>query len=177
MSSRDVATLHPKMQELVKAWLAKTEIDPLIYSTVRERYEQAAIFAKGRTADQIASMAARLRALGMEEEAKILDRQAPLPGKRASDSPPGLSFHHAYWLDGAWGGLALDCAPLVHGILDYEAMTKYGDPADHIIDMMEAAESVGLTWGGRWKIRDRPHLQYDKGGQVKILNLARGEYK
>jgi hypothetical protein len=40
--------------------------------------------------------------------------------------------------------------------------TKIDVDADHIPDYEEAGkigESVGLVWGGRWKIPDYPHFQ------------------
>lgn len=62
-------------------------------------------------------------------------------------------------------GLAADCAFLRDGKLviserDPWAMkgyTLYG----------EVAESVGLTWGGRWKIMDFGHVEWRKPGFVK----------
>lgn len=62
-------------------------------------------------------------------------------------------------------GLAADCAFLREGQLvisekDPWAMkgyTLYG----------EVAESVGLTWGGRWKIMDFGHVEWRKPGFVK----------
>ncbi len=63
-------------------------------------------------------------------------------------------------------GLAADCAFLRDGKLviserDPWAMKGY-------VLYGEVAESVGLTWGGRWKLMDFGHVEWRKPGFVKI---------
>lgn len=171
MSSRDVHLLHPKMQELVRAWLSKTPVEVLVYCTVREAHEQAALYAQGRTAEQIASGVLRLKALSLAAEAMLLEKQSPQPGPRVTNALPGLSFHQQHWLDGECAGLALDFVPLVAGKPTWDDAKRYEAAA-------VAAEEVGLTWSGRWKtFREVAHLQWDEQGEIKILPLAQGEYR
>lgn len=171
MASRDLATLHPKMQELVKAWESKTPVEILIYCTVREAWEQAVLYAQGRTAEQIASGVARLGGLGLAKEAMLLEKQSPKEGKRVTNALPGLSFHQPHHLDGEWGGLAVDFVPIVGGKPLWNDVERYRLAA-------EAAESVGLSWAGRWTtFKETAHCQYDRGGEIKILPLVQGAYR
>lgn len=62
-------------------------------------------------------------------------------------------------------GLAADCAFLRNGKLvlsekdpwAMQAYVRYG----------EVAESLGLTWGGRWKLMDFGHVEWQKPGGIK----------
>jgi peptidoglycan LD-endopeptidase CwlK len=62
-------------------------------------------------------------------------------------------------------GLAADCAFLLNGKLilsekdpwAMQAYMRYG----------EVAESLGLTWGGRWKLMDFGHIEWRKPGGLK----------
>jgi len=62
-------------------------------------------------------------------------------------------------------GLAADCAFLLNGKLvisekdpwAMEAYVRYG----------EVAESLGMTWGGRWKMMDFGHIEWRKSGGLK----------
>lgn len=62
-------------------------------------------------------------------------------------------------------GLAADCAFLLNGKLvlsekdpwTMQAYVRYG----------EVAESLGLTWGGRWKLMDFGHIEWRKPGGLK----------
>jgi hypothetical protein len=155
----------------VERWLTESPVPVLVYCTIREPWEQAQLFAQGRSADQLASAAARLRGLGLEHHAKILEQQPPAPGRRVTNAPPGLSFHQPHWLGGVMGGLALDFVPILGGKPLWKDAARYEAAAT-------AAEKVGLTWSGRWQtFRETAHLQWDMGGEVKILPLAQGAYR
>lgn len=171
MASREISLLHPEMRERAEAWLAKTPVPVLCYCTVREPWEQAQLFAQGRNAEQIASGVARLRALGLDANAKLLESQQPRPGKRVTNAPPGLSLHQPAWLRGKYGALALDFVPVLAG------KPLWNDP-DRYEQAAMAAESVGLSWAGRWStFREFPHLQLDDGGKLRAIPLALGEYR
>ena len=69
INSRDIADLHPRVQPLAHAFIAKcTEngIDVLITSTYRDAESQAALYAQGRTA----------------------------PGVKVTNARPGQSYHN-----------------------------------------------------------------------------------
>jgi len=53
-------------------------------------------------------------------------------------------------------GKALDFCPMKNGKLDWNA------PLDVWEKCGKIAESIGFTWGGRWKRRDLPHIEWDK---------------
>lgn len=171
MASRDLSTLHPKMRDKVEAWLRATPVSVLIYCCVREDWEQAQLYAQGRTQDQIDSGVARLRALKLERQADILAQQTPRPGAIVTNAQPGLSFHQTAWLEGECGGLAIDFVPILGSKPLWDDKVRYEDAA-------LAAESVGLSWAGRWTtFHETPHLQLDYGGKLKIIPLALGEYR
>jgi peptidoglycan L-alanyl-D-glutamate endopeptidase CwlK len=171
MASREVALPHPLMIPLVEKWKATCPVETLIYCTVREAWEQAVLFATGRTEAEIAAGVARLRSLGLTQHEMILEKQKPKPGKRVTNAPPGLSFHQPHWVDGQMGALAFDFVPFVGGKPLWNDRAAYEAAG-------AAAEAVGLTWSGRWKrFRETAHVQMDRQGALKIVPLARGEYK
>lgn len=168
--SRDLSLLHPAMRERISKWLETTQ-NILIYQTVREPWEQAVLFATGRTVEGIQDGVIRLRRLGFVQYAEMLSQKRPSPGKKLTNAPPGLSYHHAFWLDGVYGGLAIDFVPTVGGKPLWNDKTAYEVAG-------RAAEKVGLTWSGRWKrFRETAHIQFDRGGELKVIPLAKGEYR
>lgn len=86
------------------------------------------------------------------------------PGSIVTDAEGGDSYHN-------WG-LAFDCAPLVNGVVAWEA-------TDMFIEMGNLGQQVGLEWGGNWKtfkisIVDMPHFQYTFGlSTEQLLDGAR----
>jgi len=86
------------------------------------------------------------------------------PGAIVTDARGGDSYHN-------WG-LAFDCAPLVNGVVAWEAIDKF-------IEMGNLGQQVGLEWGGNWttykiNIVDFPHFQYTYGlSTEQLLNGAR----
>lgn len=171
MASRELTVLHPAMRPLVDRWLSACPVEVLIYCTVREPWEQAALYAVGRTADQIASGVARLEALGLESHAALLRKQEPKAGRRVTNAMPGFSFHHGHWVASEYGGLALDFVPTLGGKPRWSDAAAYEKAG-------AAAEAVGLTWSGRWvQFRETAHVQYDDGGKIKMLPLVQGAYR
>lgn len=87
--SRDLNDLHPAVQPMAKEFLAscqRAKIDVLITCTWRSPEEQAALYAKGRTA----------------------------PGPKVTNAKPGQSCHN-FTLNGHPASLAFDVVPLVNG--------------------------------------------------------------
>lgn len=86
------------------------------------------------------------------------------PGLIVTDAMGGDSYHN-------WG-LAFDAAPLVNGVVDWNATALFNQ-------MGRYGQQVGLEWGGHWttyKIRlvDLPHFQYTFGlSTEQLLDGAR----
>lgn len=83
----------------------------------------------------------KLWLIGRNEDGTVMDEKAIV-----TKAPPGHSWHEY--------GMAGDGVPLA-------LINKPGwDPESSIWPIYGAkAESLGLTWGGRWHRPDRPHVQ------------------
>lgn len=176
MAERDLMYLHTTMRGLTRRWLDACSADGLsvlVYCTLRTPEEQAVLYRIHRSAEQVERGVRRLMALGLERQARVLAEAAPQvggPGPRATNALPGLSFHQAHFLESEWGALALDFVPIVAGRPRWKDAALYERAA-------ALAEGVGLTWSGRWAtFHETAHLQYDRGGGLKILALAQGAY-
>jgi peptidoglycan L-alanyl-D-glutamate endopeptidase CwlK len=62
-------------------------------------------------------------------------------------------------------GLAADCAFLVNGKLVISEKDPWAMKGYALYG--EVAESLGLTWGGRWKMMDFGHIEWQKPGVMK----------
>jgi peptidoglycan LD-endopeptidase CwlK len=62
-------------------------------------------------------------------------------------------------------GLAADCAFLLNGKLVISEKDPWAMKGYQLYG--ETAESVGLTWGGRWKMMDLGHIEWRKPGVMK----------
>lgn len=62
-------------------------------------------------------------------------------------------------------GLAADCAFLVNGKLVISEKDPWAMKGYALYG--EVAESLGLTWGGRWKMMDFGHIEWRKPGVMK----------
>jgi peptidoglycan LD-endopeptidase CwlK len=86
------------------------------------------------------------------------------PGAIVTDAEGGDSYHN-------WG-LAFDCAPVVNGVIAWDATDKF-------VEMGNLGQQAGLEWGGNWKtfaitLVDMPHFQYTYGlSTEQLLNGAR----
>jgi peptidoglycan LD-endopeptidase CwlK len=85
-------------------------------------------------------------------------------GVIVTDAEGGDSYHN-------WG-LAFDCAPVVNGVIAWDATDKF-------VQMGNLGQQVGLEWGGNWtsykiSLVDMPHFQYTFGlSTEQYLNGAR----
>ena len=152
--SRKLSDLSPDFRELVEACLKECqarEVEILIYNTLRSHEEQARNFRKGRTLSQIEAKAYILEhEFGRKDLADILMGVAPQYGEIVTQAAPGQSLHeYGYAADGVVvvdGKLIWDTTHY----LNRELWERFG----------EAAEAVGLEWGGRWiRPRDFTHVQ------------------
>jgi len=138
MASRSLADLHPDLRPLAERFVARCkerQVDVLITDTYRSNDEQAALYAKGRTA----------------------------PGKIVTRAKPGQSAHNAT-IDGKPAARAFDAVPLLNGRAIYEDPRDIdGDWSNDFgwRVMGEVAAELGLEWYGRpgSPFREAPHFQ------------------
>jgi peptidoglycan L-alanyl-D-glutamate endopeptidase CwlK len=84
------------------------------------------------------------------------------PGKIVTNCKGGYSPHNY--------GLAFDFVLLTNGRVDWDSRNKNWEKAGKI------GESIGLTWGGRWRapyMVDLPHFEYMFG--LSITDLRKGK--
>lgn len=87
----------------------------------------------------------------LKEQAALYAQGRTKPGKIVTYAPPGYSWHN-------WRR-AFDVAIQVYPG-DPNLRDLYDGPWEVVGDLGEA---VGLEWGGRWELPDRPHFQYTGG--------------
>jgi peptidoglycan L-alanyl-D-glutamate endopeptidase CwlK len=141
--SRKIEDLEPEAQEKCVSFIKACEsegTEVLIYSTRRSEKEQALLFAQGRQLDTL------------PEEVMDLIRNEIWkwrgegfrygPGNIVTNT---MKSKHIK-------GTAFDCCPMVDEKLVWdnnELWEKIG----------KIGEDLGLEWGGRWKMQDKPHFQ------------------
>jgi hypothetical protein len=113
----------------------------MVWEVYRSREQQRALYAQGRTD-------AELRRVGYtDEEIVQYRRQGCLSTKPIVTNLRTPRYHGT--------GRAMDCCWLVDGAPTWTAPDEWWETYGR------AAEAHGLTWGGRWKMRDLPHVQYE----------------
>lgn len=84
-----------------------------------------------------------------ESQAALYAQGRTMPGHRVTKAKPGFSYHQYR--------VAFDFVPLVSGKAQWDDIATF-------IRCGEIAESVGLTWAGRWvEFKERAHCQYTGG--------------
>jgi len=150
ISSKKVTDLHPVVAVKAANFLqrcASAGIDVLITNTYRDHESQAALYAQGRST----------------------------PGRKATNAPPGRSFHNYR--------LAFDVVPLRHGKLVWGTSGNGidSDPTDDDKDDLELWQRVGaigkacgLEWAGDWKsFKEFPHFQFTGGLTIDDLQAGK----
>lgn len=136
----------------------------LPYCVVRTCEEQARLYRKSRTTEEIRRKIQSLRDRGMPFLADILDGvgpQAGTLGRHVTNAGPGESWHQY--------GLAADCVPLDNG----KAM--WDDDRPQWVTYGAAVRTAGLRWAGDWTTsREFPHCQLPVGNNP-IAELKRPE--
>jgi peptidoglycan L-alanyl-D-glutamate endopeptidase CwlK len=155
---RDLDSLHPDFQQIVRTWLMLCErhlYEVVIYSTLRTFEEQGALYAQGR-----------------EPKARIdeLRREAGMPALTKAEAErivtrakPGQSWHNY--------GLAIDFVPLkLNGKPDWGYSPK--DPADIYDEAAQLARGVdgNVVWGAPWN--DFGHLEWHPGLHITQAQVA-----
>ena len=91
-----------------------------------------------------------------------------VPGERIVTRARGGESWHNVERDGHPASLAFDVAALAPN----GEYLPGDDEAWQIIGRV--AESLGLTWGGRWRMRDFGHCQMDDGGALTLADAMAG---
>lgn len=138
MPSRNILDLHPDLQPLALAFLARCaarQVDVLIVCTYRSGAEQDALYTIGRTE----------------------------LGRKVTNARAGQSAHN-HTIDGKPAARAFDAVPLLHGKPIWE--DPRDADSDWTNDfgwkvMGEVAAELGLVWYGRpgAAFREAPHFQ------------------
>jgi peptidoglycan L-alanyl-D-glutamate endopeptidase CwlK len=127
------------------------------YDGARSPWQQAIYWRQSRTGTEIRRQIDTLRNDGAPYIAQILEEVGPHSGGHVTDAIPGKSFHqYRRAMDSyiespdtrraLWRERAKDDGEYELAVSLYE---RFG----------EAAESLGLTWGGRWSFGDFGHVQ------------------
>jgi peptidoglycan L-alanyl-D-glutamate endopeptidase CwlK len=138
LRERDITrleTVYPELRDKVLKILVAMDglgFPMCVTDGRRTQAEQVALYAKGRTA----------------------------PGGIVThaDGVTKRSNHQPH--DGEMLGRAVDCCFLVDGLnRDGKLETPSWDDSHPWLVYGQAAEALGLTWGGRWKLHDLPHVE------------------
>lgn len=154
--SRKISDLHSSFRE--KALLFQHACDEeglqvLIYCTLRTVEQQARLYRKGRSFQEIQNKAVELKTVYRRPDlAKILLDVGPQKSKTiVTWAGPGQSLHNY--------GLAFDGCPTQEGKLVWAEK----DPEDDLLWLKygDVAKSFDLVWAGNWKKskREFPHVQ------------------
>ena len=162
--SRKLDDLRPEIRAAaldVMRGCQETGFDLLIYCTLRTFAEQAMLWRRGRTKEQIVDTAELLEKTYLRADlAKVLIDVGPQYGTKVTNAAPGFSLHNY--------GMAFDAVPLVQG----RPLWGTGNVEWKLYG--EAVKHAGLEWGGEWvNFADFPHAQV-KGVDVITL-LKRGK--
>ncbi|MEJ8555473.1 M15 family metallopeptidase [Tepidibacter sp. Z1-5] len=94
-----------------------------------------------------------------EEQNKLYEQGRSAPGNKVTNARGGYSYHNY--------GLAFDCVPIINKKAQWDRTDLYEK-------MGQLGKSIGLEWGGDFKIfKDMPHFQW-RGG-LKIKDLLQGK--
>ncbi|GIX25787.1 MULTISPECIES: M15 family metallopeptidase [Caldimonas] len=133
-ATAEVEAIRPRLTHASRDWSLLDEDFRqrllLVYRLMRERYGYEMVLIEGYRSPQ---------------------RQAELQamGPQVTQAGPGESYHQH--------GLAADSAFLRDGTLVISEQDPWALEGYRLYG--ELAESVGLTWGGRWQMRDYGHVE------------------
>lgn len=97
-----------------------------------------------------------------QEQAVLYAQGRTAPGNRVTNAGPGHSFHNWH--------VAFDFVPIVAGKAIWDDAKVWNSCG-------AIAESVGLEWGGRWKMRDKPHCQNAQGFTIDDFMMHKANVK
>jgi peptidoglycan L-alanyl-D-glutamate endopeptidase CwlK len=140
----DDERVHPIARRKFKAVLQDVRghgLPLLVWEVYRSRERQRMLYAQGRTDAQLLKAGYTMQEI---ERYRAAGYTASKPKVTHAKTP---RYHGR--------GLAMDCCWLVNGKptwdVDMDWWQTYG----------RAAKAHGLVWGGDWKMKDLPHVQYE----------------
>lgn len=143
-SDETIKKLHPKIRESVSSFvndLNHQGIKYRIYSGLRTFDEQATLYGKGRTEQELIAVG--------------IDPKYSKPSEaKVTNAKPGSSYHNY--------GLAID------GVEIKDGKAIWNNPNESKI--VEAAKKYNLYWGGNFTtLKDKPHFEYQLFGNISQL--------
>ncbi len=158
--SRELVHLHPKVQPIClehQELVAKLGISLMLIETYRDEIEQRVNWMKGR-----------------DHLGNIIE-----PKKVVTHAPAGTSYHGFSYPNKVPASLAYHLAiTRPGGLLGFgEELNKAGQLLYTAVGVI--GEKLGMTWGGRWKMRDYTHFEFRiKGkdlGDLMGIMVAEGD--
>jgi len=113
----------------------------LVWEVIRTREQQRALYAQGRTNEEL------LKVGYTPEEIALYRMQGYTSIKPVVTNLRTPRYHGT--------GRAMDCCWLVNGAPSWNVPNEWWETYGR------AAEAHGLVWGGRWRMRDLPHVQWE----------------
>jgi hypothetical protein len=163
----DINTLVDEFREITEQLLQNCKdagypMEPNF--AIRTPVEQAALWRRSRTGDEVAQEIQRLRNAGAGFLADCIVAAGPQNGEHVTNAGPGMSWHQ-------WGE-ALDCVWIVNGKPNWST-DLLDDGKNGYAEYARLAKELGLTAGGYWKsFKDWPHVQLRKAGSpLSVLTL------
>lgn len=98
------------------------------------------------------------RSFEKQSQYYAIGRTTKLDSPKITNAKAGYSFHNY--------GLAIDFVPVKP-----DKTIDYGDKATYK-KVADRAEKYGFIWGGNWKIKDLPHLEYTEGHDEEYFLLG-----
>jgi peptidoglycan LD-endopeptidase CwlK len=147
-------SMQIKVMETVRICQDHFDLTILPYCGLRTCEEQAKIYRKSRSKEQIEQKCQNYIDRGFPVLAEVLKSVGPQVGSLGTHftmAGPGESWHQF--------AEAMDCVPTIGG----KAIWSAKEPEWEIFGW--AAEHAGLQWSGRWKkFKETAHIQLRQGG-------------
>ncbi len=144
-----LSELQPQFGDVVRAVLEECAGRGIVmrpYSAARSPWEQAVLWRRSRSKQQVDALVATMQAQGADWLADVMTDVGPQHGTHVTNAPPGRSAHQYR--------LAVDCFWMkADGSAEWNDMTGYTIYAT-------IAQQRGLTAGRFWtSFVDAPHLE------------------
>lgn len=143
-SNDTIKKLHPKIRDVATNFVNDLNAQGIkyrIYSGTRTFDEQAKLYGKGRTIQELISNG-------------VNPTYASPTEKKVTNAKPGTSYHNY--------GLAFDGVEIKDGV------ALWNSPNESKI--VEAAKKHNLYWGGNFtSFKDKPHFEYQLFGNISGL--------
>ena len=156
MASRNIEDLSYECQKKANQiynYCRDSQVDLLIYCTLRSLDEQAILFRQSRTFEEIERKVNQYYENGYEYLAEVILRVGPQNGPHVTNAGPGESWHNY--------AEAFDAVPLYNG----KALWSYIDHKKEWNIYGKAIVNSGMSWAGNWiTFKEYPHAQLHDGG-------------